>query len=88
MRKYLPGIDRSISPSKMPWFTALFSICEFTASVVYLIVNLGPQLGFELGNIPAAQIIQAFYLPWLFLIFVPGWWKLSSVPALHSCPEG
>mmetsp|Transcript_17058 Transcript_17058/g.36857 ORF Transcript_17058/g.36857 Transcript_17058/m.36857 type:complete len:530 (+) Transcript_17058:80-1669(+) len=85
---YLPDIGRGVGPSKMMWFSAVFTMCQFGSQVTYLVVNIGLQLGFKLGGVAAAQWSQTFCVVWLLLTFAPGWMKMPSVPALHSNPEG
>eukprot|EP00580_Thalassiosira_gravida_P006576 CAMPEP_0201633962 /NCGR_PEP_ID=MMETSP0493-20130528/7077_1 /ASSEMBLY_ACC=CAM_ASM_000838 /TAXON_ID=420259 /ORGANISM="Thalassiosira gravida, Strain GMp14c1" /LENGTH=531 /DNA_ID=CAMNT_0048105745 /DNA_START=119 /DNA_END=1714 /DNA_ORIENTATION=+ len=85
---YLPDIGRHVGPTKMTWYSAVFTMCQFSSQATYLIINIGFQFGFKLKDVAAAQVSQGFCVAWLFLTFVPGWNKMPSVPALHPRPSG
>mmetsp|Transcript_26378 Transcript_26378/g.45013 ORF Transcript_26378/g.45013 Transcript_26378/m.45013 type:complete len:514 (+) Transcript_26378:212-1753(+) len=86
---YLPDIGREVGPETMTWFSALFTMCQFGAQAAYLIVNIAFAIGLKLGDVNAAQVSQGICVLWLFLTFIPGWWKkMPTVPALHPRPAG
>jgi len=87
---YLPDLGRQIGPKKMTWFSALFTMCQFSAQSAYLLINiaLSVALNWVGKDVRIAQMSQAICVAWLLVTFVPGWKKLPPVPALRSRPEG
>lgn len=84
---YLPDIGRATGPKRMTWYSAIFTMIQFSSQVAFLIINIALRLALGLGEVTAAQVSQGISVVWLCVTFIPAWRKMPHVEALQKKPE-
>lgn len=85
---YLPDIGRLIDDKKMATFTSRFTMIQFTAQMLFLIVVIALSISLKLGNTSTAQVSQGIDSAIIIIGFPTAWRMFPSVPQKHKLPEG
>ena len=85
---YLPEISREVGESKMTGFSSIFTCCQFSSQVSFLLIVIIVALAVGLDDVQTAQVSQAINTVWSGFFLYLGWRILPSAPASHTLEEG
>ena len=85
---YYPDLSRTIGQAKMTVYSSKFTLIQFLAQCLFLLIVGAISAGAGLDNIVTAQMSQAINVVWITIFFYYGWKLLPSAPARHVLPEG
>ena len=81
-------MSRQVSETTMTNFSSVFTMVQFAAQTIFLIVVTFVSMGLELGDVGTAQTSQAINAVWIGVSFFVGWRLLPKVEARHELPAG
>ncbi|GAX17521.1 hypothetical protein FisN_18Lh166 [Fistulifera solaris] len=85
---YLPEIATTVGQQIMTQQTALFTMTQFGAQCLFLIVVIAISIASGLDDVNTAQVSQGIDVVWTGSFFYWGWRLLPNVPPRHVLPEG
>jgi UMF1 family MFS transporter len=85
---YLPEICLDVGESTMVQFNAAFTMVQFGAQALFLLVVTAFGLGFDFDDVQTGHLGQAVNTVWSGFFFAISWWMMPSVPASHELPQG
>jgi len=85
---YLPDIGRQVEDHKMTSFTSKFTMLQFTAQAVFLLLIIILSIALNLNDVTTAQVSQGADVLILIVGFTTAWRMCPRVAHRHELPAG